>query len=95
LNENVDFSSVQNLITRYRSPSGNFQYFIDNLEKFLSMIYSNNTETICGDININYLIDSTQKQLLDLLLAFSMCPGVDSVSKNEYQVNPGAKAAGA
>ena len=34
------------------------------------MIYSNSTEIIiCGDININYLIDSTHKQLLDLLLA--------------------------
>jgi hypothetical protein len=29
------------IITIYRSPSGNFQYFIDNLEKILSMIYSN------------------------------------------------------
>jgi hypothetical protein len=25
----------------------------------------------------------------------SMCPGVDSASKYEYQVNPGAEAAGA
>jgi hypothetical protein len=39
------------------------------------MIYSNNTEIIiCGDININYLIDSTHKQLLDLLLAsYGLC----------------------
>ena len=58
------------IITIYRSPYGNFQYFIDNLEKILSMIYSNNTEIkICGDININYLIDSTHKQLLDSLFA--------------------------
>jgi len=33
------------------------------------MIYSNNTEIICGDINIIYLIDSTHKQLLDSILA--------------------------
>jgi hypothetical protein len=58
------------IITIYRSPTGNFHYFIDNLEKILSMIYSNNTEIIiCGDINANYLIDSTHKQLLYLLLA--------------------------
>jgi hypothetical protein len=25
----------------------------------------------------------------------SMCPGIDSASKNEYQINPGVKAAGA
>ena len=48
-------------------PSGNFQYFIDNLEKILSMIYSNTIDIIiCGDINIKYLIDSTYKQLLVL-----------------------------
>ena len=57
------------MISVYRSPSRNFQYFIDNLEKILSMIYSNNTEIICGDINIIYLIDSTHKQLLDSILA--------------------------
>jgi exonuclease III len=58
------------IITIYRSPPGNFQYFIDNLEKIVSMIYSNTIEIIiCGDININYLIYSTHKQLLDSLLA--------------------------
>jgi len=66
------------IITIYRSPSGNFQYFIDNLEKILSIIYSNATEIlICGDININYLIDSTYKQLLDSLLAsYGLCSTV-------------------
>jgi hypothetical protein len=58
------------IITNYRYLSGNFQYFIGNLEKILSLICSNNTEIIiCGDISINYLIDSTHKQLLDSLLA--------------------------
>ena len=66
------------IITIYTSPSGNFQYFIDNLEKNLSLIYSNNTEIIiCGDININYLTDSTHKQLLDSLLAsYGLCSTV-------------------
>jgi len=48
------------IITIYRSPSRNCQCFRDNLEKILSMIliYSNTIEIIiCGDININYLID--------------------------------------
>jgi hypothetical protein len=71
------------LITIYRSPSGNFEYFIDNLENILSMIYSNNTEIIiCGDININYHIDSTHKQLLDLLLAsYGLCSTVQFPSR--------------
>jgi hypothetical protein len=39
------------------------------------MIYSNTIEImICGDINMNYLIDTTHKQLLDLLLAsYGLC----------------------
>ena len=58
------------VITIYRSPSGNYQYFIDKVETILNMIYSNSVEIImCGDININYLINSTSKQLLDSLLA--------------------------
>jgi len=53
------------------------------------MIYSNNTEIIiCGDININYLIDSTHKQLLDLLLAsYSLCSTVQfptRIQNNSY-----------
>jgi exonuclease III len=66
------------IITIYRSRSGNFQYFIDNLEKILSIIYINTTEIIiCGDININYLNDSTHKQLLDSLLAsYGLCSTV-------------------
>jgi len=66
------------VITIYGSPSGNFQYLMGNLEQILCMIYSNNTEImICGDININYLIDSTHKQLLDLLLAsYGLCSTV-------------------
>jgi len=77
------------LITIYRFPSGNLQYFIDNLEKVLSMIYSNNTEiVICGNININYVIDSTHKQLLDLLLAsYGLCTTVQfptRIQNNSY-----------
>ena len=66
------------IITIYRSTSRNFQYFSNNLGKILSMIYSNNIEiVICGDININYLIDSTYKQLLDSLLAsYGLCSTV-------------------
>jgi hypothetical protein len=53
------------------------------------MIYSNNTEIIiCGDININYLTDSTHKQLLDLLLAsYGLCSTVQfptRIQKNSY-----------
>jgi hypothetical protein len=53
----------------YRSP-GNFLYFLNNLETILNIIYESSIEIIiCGDININYLNDSTHKRLLDSLLA--------------------------
>ncbi len=66
------------------------------------MIYRNNTEiTICGDINVNYLTDSTHKQLLDLLLAsYGLCStvqfptriqknssAIDNVSINTFKFN--------
>jgi hypothetical protein len=58
------------IIVIYGSLSGYFQYFLHNIEEILNMLYSNTIEIIiCGDININYLNDSTYKQSLDLLLA--------------------------
>jgi hypothetical protein len=66
------------IITIYRSPSWNFQYFIDNLEKILSMIYSSTIKIIIyGDININHLTDSMHKKILDSLLAsYGLCSTV-------------------
>jgi hypothetical protein len=58
------------IITIYRSPSGDLQYFLDNLEKALNRIYRNTIEIIiCGDFNINYQKDSQDKVSLDSLLA--------------------------
>jgi len=43
------------IMTIYRSPSGDFQYFINTLEIILSKIQSDFNDTIlCGDFNINY-----------------------------------------
>lgn len=69
-------------VTIYRSPTRDFQYFIDNLDQILSSIYSTTIEIICGDININYLIDSAHKQLLDsLLTSYSLCSKVKFPSR--------------
>jgi hypothetical protein len=57
------------IIAIYRSPSGNLQYFLYKIEEILNMLYSNTTEIICGDLNINYLNDSSSKHSLDLILA--------------------------
>jgi hypothetical protein len=59
------------IVAIYQSPSRNFQYFLNNSENILNLIYSNSTEIIiCAGININFLNNSTHKQLLDSLLAF-------------------------
>jgi hypothetical protein len=76
---NVHFQSYEIcILTIYRSSYGNFQYFIDNLEKILTMIYSATKEIIIyGDIIMNYLTDSTYKQVLDSLLAsYGLCSTV-------------------
>ena len=58
------------MIAIYRSPSGNFAYFLDSLESILNWVYNTSIDLIlCGDLNVNYLNDNHKKQLLDSLLA--------------------------
>jgi len=57
-------------ICTYRSPTGNFSYFLDQLEYILNKICKTSNELIlCGDLNINYLNDNSSKHLLDSFLA--------------------------
>jgi len=47
------------ILTIYRVPSGNFALSLDKLEVILNVLHNNNTQLIiCGDININYLIEN-------------------------------------
>lgn len=58
------------IMTIYRSPTGDFQYFIDTLEQILDNIHHNfNNIILCGDFNINYYINSAFKLSLNSLLA--------------------------
>ena len=44
------------IITIYRSPTGNYDYFLRKLESFLNLSYTKKKKTIiCMDININYI----------------------------------------
>jgi len=46
----------------YRSPSGNPNYFLELLEKTLNLLYQPNVSpVICGNLNINFLVDSSVK----------------------------------
>jgi len=57
------------IITVYRSPTGNIEYFLNNQEAALNKIYSNTVDIIlCADFNINYLNDKQNKQASNSLL---------------------------
>jgi exonuclease III len=58
----------------YRSPSKNPNYFVKQLEKTLNLLYQPNISfVICGDLNINFLIESTVKQnLVTLMKTFNL-----------------------
>jgi exonuclease III len=64
-------SSSFTIIFIYRSPTGNFTHFLNQLESILNKLYKTSTELIvCGDFNINYFNDNSRKLLLDSLLFF-------------------------
>jgi hypothetical protein len=57
------------ILSIYRAPLGNFTYLIKKLETILNSLHTINTQyIICGDININYLIENNRKKVLDALL---------------------------
>ena len=62
------------IITIYRSPTGDFNGFLQNLDKVLQLLYTSALHIIiCGDININYLAESEQKrQVNNLLLMYNL-----------------------
>jgi hypothetical protein len=66
----LDFLSIKVcFISVYRSPNGSFQYFVKGLDNIIKKIYKPDVQLIiCGDININYLIDSKEKQELSNIL---------------------------
>ena len=51
------------IIAIYRAPSGNFDMFFTKLDNILKHLYTPTLDLITvGDININYLVDSTRKR---------------------------------
>jgi hypothetical protein len=58
------------VICIYRSPTGNFNYFLNQLESILNKTYTViNSLILCGDFNINHLNNHSRKHLLESLLA--------------------------
>jgi hypothetical protein len=57
------------IIAIYRTVLGNFDLFISKLDTILRKLYTVTTEyIICGDINVDYLVDSDRKSRLEALL---------------------------
>jgi exonuclease III len=67
------------IIAVYRAPTGNFKQFINSLDTVLKKLYTSTSQfIICGDLNINYLIDNEKKnQLNSLLFLYNLSSIVD------------------
>ena len=62
------------VLTLYTAPSGNFGSFLPKLDTILQSLYTSKLHfIICGDININYLNESENKNQMDnLLLSYNL-----------------------
>ena len=50
------------MISIYRTPTGNFNFFTNNLDLIINKLYNPTTKLIvCGDINIDYLKNTGEK----------------------------------
>jgi endonuclease/exonuclease/phosphatase (EEP) superfamily protein YafD len=53
----------------YKSPAGDYDYFLNKLDNILNYLHRHNLEFIlCGDININYLESKSRKLKLEDML---------------------------
>jgi exonuclease III len=59
------------ILSLYRAPTGDFNWFIKNLDDTLKYLYKPKAEFLmCGDINTNYLIESNQKKSTVLIINY-------------------------
>jgi hypothetical protein len=57
------------IVTAYRSPS-NYSTFLSKMEMILRKLVLNKVKVIiCGDINVNFMVDSSKKRQLEVMLA--------------------------
>ena len=77
------FSLVFCILCVYRPPSGNISYFLNSLESILNQLFMNPINLIiCGNFNINYLVNTNTKLQLDsLLLSYDLYSTVDSPTR--------------
>jgi len=64
-------------LTVYRSPGGNVTNFLNQLDLILQKLYGNKYNiVICGDVNVNYLIDNNRRSQLYAVLHSSNLAGI-------------------
>ena len=57
------------ILAIYRSPNGDFTNFLKRLDMILQKLYNNKYNiVICGDVNVNYLMDNNRRSQLDAVL---------------------------
>jgi hypothetical protein len=76
--QDIDIAAVQLKLNKknviifcvYKAPSGDFDYFLNQLDNILNSLHNYNTEfIICGNINIDYIGINNKKKELDYLLS--------------------------
>jgi hypothetical protein len=76
-------SSYVYVLSAYRAPSGNFSKFLLQIDEVLKSLYTLKAEfIICGDFNIDYLMDNYRKnQLNSLLNSYNLFSTVDFLTR--------------
>jgi len=75
------------VICIYRSPTGDFNYFLNQIESILNKTCKTSTHIIlCGDFNVNYFHENTTKHILDSLLeSFGLYSTVKFPSRTNHK----------
>ena len=74
----------------YRSPSGDFSYFLTQLENLLTKLYKPSVPIIsCGDFNVNFLDQTSRTIELALLLQFF---SLESIIKFPTRITPDSQS---
>jgi exonuclease III len=62
------------ILSIYRAPAGDYDYFLNKLDYILNLLHRHNTEfMLCGDININYLECNNMKvNLVEMLNTYNL-----------------------
>jgi hypothetical protein len=66
------------ILAIYRFPRGDFTNFLKRLGFILQKLYNNKYNiVICGDVNVNYPIDSNRRSQLDVLHSYNLAGVVE------------------